>query len=81
MTLVFSGLRIASVLLFAIALAGCASEDRRLTDDEESCRGMGHLPGSVDFKPCMEDLNARRCATMNFKGGSKHSATVDCTRL
>lgn len=74
----------ASTLLIAIAsLTGCASEDRRLVEDEQSCRGMGHAEGTPEFKQCMTDLNLRRCATRQAtKGGeSVHEATTECTRL
>jgi hypothetical protein len=73
---------VASTLLLAIALlAGCASEDRRLVADEQSCRSMGHVDGTPEFKHCMNDLNARRCATRSTKVGALHEATTDCTRL
>ena len=78
----FSKLRFAAILLFAtvLALAGCASEDRRLTEDTQSCRSMGHSPGSAAFDLCMKDLNERRCATTSGKG-ARHQITTDCTKL
>jgi hypothetical protein len=74
----------ASTLLIVIALlTGCASEDRRLVADEQSCRSMGHVDGTPEFRQCMNDLNERRCATRKAtkQGGSVHEATTDCTRL
>lgn len=74
----------ASTLLIAIAsLTGCASEDRRLVEDEQSCRDMGHAEGTPEFKQCMTDLNQRRCATRQATKGRVGGleATTDCTRL
>lgn len=78
-----SGLCITTILLFgaSFALAGCAHEDKRLTSDEQSCRSMGHSPGSAAFDQCMKDLNQRRCGTINYKGASRHATSLDCTRL
>jgi hypothetical protein len=70
-----------SLLIVVFTLAGCVTDDRRLTDDELSCQSLGHSPNSPDFNLCMKDLNDRRCATINNKAGSRHSATLDCTRL
>lgn len=87
MIFVFLGLRKSMALSFAIALAlalalaACGREDKRLTDDKQSCHDMGHLSGSVDFNRCMEDLNNRRCATVNRKGGGGHFASIACSRL
>ncbi len=74
---------VASSLLAAIALVtGCASEDRRLVEDEQSCHSMGHLDGTPEFKQCMNDLNERRCAVQRAKvGAGPHVATTECTRL
>jgi hypothetical protein len=73
----------ASALIVAVvSLAGCAGEDRRLVADQESCRNMGHVPGTPEFKQCMTDLNERRCAVQRAKGGTgSHVATAECTRL
>jgi len=72
-----------STLLLAIAsLTGCASVDRRLVADQQSCRNMGHLDGTPQFKECMNDLNERRCAVLRSKGSAgSHVATTECTRL
>ena len=79
----FRNLSVVTILLLTIVLAftGCAPEDRRLTADKESCSSMGHLPGSAEFQQCMQDLNDRRCATISRKGGSRHEANLDCTKL
>jgi hypothetical protein len=73
----------ASALILAVAsFTGCAGEDRRLVADQESCRNMGHVPGTPEFKQCMTDLNDRRCAVQKTKGGAgSHVATAECTRL
>ena len=74
--------QVASMLLIATALlTGCATEDRRLVADEQSCRSMGHSDGTSAFKQCMDNLNQRRCATSSTKVGTLHEATKDCTRL
>ena len=74
---------VASALMLAVAsFTGCAGEDRRLVADQESCRNMGHEPGTPEFKQCMTDLNDRRCAVQKAKGGAgSHIATAECTRL
>jgi hypothetical protein len=74
---------VASVLILAVVLlTGCAGEDRRLVADQESCRNMGHAPGTPEFKQCMTDLNDRRCAVQKAKGGAgSHIATAECTKL
>jgi hypothetical protein len=74
---------VASALLLGIAsLTGCASEDRRLVADEQSCRSMGHSDGTPEFKQCMNDLNERRCAVQRAKTGpGSHVASTECTRL
>jgi hypothetical protein len=75
---------VASALALAVAsFTGCASEDRRLVADEQSCRDMGHIPGSSEFGRCMNDLNERRCAVQRAKRGGTglHIATEECTRL
>ncbi|GEM_PF-4181285 len=90
MAFIVPGPRTAAILLFAVtfAVAGCVSKvDTRLTDDQQSCRDMGHSPGSAEFNQCMSELNERRCATVKapttFKGQltTRHSSTIDCTRL
>lgn len=83
MILFVTGLRIAVILPFAmaLALAGCGKEDKRLTDDKQSCHSMGHLAGSAGFNKCMEDLNERRCATVNRNEGGGHFTTLACTKL
>lgn len=75
--------RLAATLLLGVSLlAGCASEDRRLVEDRQSCLQMGHSPGTPEFKQCMLDLNDRRCAVLQNRAGiSHHVATEDCTRL
>lgn len=73
---------VASMLLLAmLLLTGCASEDRRLVADEQSCRNMGHADGTPEFKQCMTDLNQRRCATRSTKSGTVLERTTDCTML
>lgn len=75
---------IGSALLLAIvSLIGCASEDRRLVADEETCRSMGHVEGTPEFKQCMTELNLRRCATRKAtkQGGKLHEAATECERL
>ena len=70
------------LLAIAFALAGCgAMPDRRLSEDEQSCSTMGHIPGSALFKQCMADLNQRRCAEVARKGGTSHVSTLDCSRM
>lgn len=75
--------RSATILLFAtvFALAGCAGKDTRLTDDQQSCRSMGHQVGSTAFDLCMKDLNERRCADVSRKGSTNRQVTLGCTRL
>ena len=83
MTIAIPELRPAAILAFALALAllGCGPEDKRLTVDKKTCISMGHMPGFAAFEQCMGDLNERRCATVNRRGGGGHFATVDCTKL
>ena len=77
-----SALVAAALLLAAVSIAGCASEDRRLVADQQSCRSMGHLEGTPQFKQCMNDLNERRCAVLRSKSApGTHLATTECTRL
>ena len=72
----------AATLLLGLLLSGCAQEDRRLAEDQQSCLQMGHSPGTPQFSQCMEDLNQRRCATATAKGiAGRHVATEECTRL
>jgi hypothetical protein len=76
--------RVASSLFVAMAsLTGCASEDRRLVADRQTCQSMGHVEGTPEFTQCMRDLNERRCPTRKATkyGGIVHEATTDCTRL
>ncbi len=66
----------------AFGIAGCANEDHRLAEDQQSCVAMGHVEGTPEFKQCMADLNQRRCAEAKSKTeGTQHEATVDCTKL
>lgn len=83
MSAVSPELRIAAIPPFVMmfAMTGRASEDRRLTDDKQSCRSMGHLSGSTAFNLCMKELNERRCDTIHQKRGDRHMATTGCTRL
>lgn len=71
------------VALMILVLTGCSSsEDRRLASDEQSCRSMGHTPGTAIFQQCMNDLNQRRCGVIQSrKGGAQHAPTRECTRL
>jgi hypothetical protein len=72
----------AMLFVSAFVISGCAHEDRRLAEDQQSCIQMGHSPGTPQFNQCMEDLNQRRCATVAAKGaGERHVATEECTRL
>jgi len=69
-------------LFLVCALAGCAMPDRRLTEDETSCRGMGHTPDTPPFRECLRDLNDRRCAVAPRKIGTpQHMASNECTRI
>jgi hypothetical protein len=74
---------VVSAFVLAVAsFTGCAGEDRRLVADEQSCRDMGHVAGTPEFKQCMNDLNERRCALKRSKAGTgSHIATTECTRL
>ena len=70
------------ISLIALLSACGTTTDRRLSEDKQSCRSMGHTPGTAEFKNCLADLNARRCATSRQKGwGEHHDASLDCTRL
>lgn len=71
---------VAYLSLFSV-LAGCGAPDRRLVDDQQSCRTMGHLQGSPTFQGCMAELNQRRCAVIAQKAGTRHVASKDCTAL
>jgi hypothetical protein len=71
-----------TLLLAAVAIAGCASEDRRLAEDQQTCLSMGHSSGTAEFNQCMNELDLRRCATRRTKQGVPlHQATLECTRL
>lgn len=76
-------LRRAALLLVVMAstLVACEREDRRLTEDRQTCSSMGHPSGSAESSECMKDLNDRRCAALNRKVVSGHAITLDCTRL
>jgi len=54
-----------SLTLFVV---GCAAPDHRATDDQQSCRSMGHVAGTAGFQACMADLNNRRCAVRRSRG-------------
>lgn len=72
----------ATGLLVISMVGGCAVTDRRLADDQASCRAMGHVPGTANFGHCLVDLNDRRCAVAHPRGGQpEHVASEDCTRL
>jgi hypothetical protein len=73
----------AALALGSFLLAGCAQEDRRLAEDQQSCRAMGHVSGTPQFQQCMEELNQRRCATVSVgkPGTTRHQAVLECTRL
>ena len=73
---------VSALVLAAASFTGRAGEDRRLVADEQSCRDMGHVEGTPEFKQCMNDLNERRCARQRSKAGTgSHIATTECTRL
>jgi hypothetical protein len=56
---------LATVLLLGLGVfGGCGREDRRLTEDRQSCAEMGHPIGTPQFQQCMQDLNERRCAVV-----------------
>ena len=68
-------------VFLATLLMGCATQDRRLTEDERSCRGLGHSVGAPDFQHCMEELNQRRCGRGSPKSGQAHVITTDCSKV
>ena len=71
-------------VLFGGFLAGCAEhQDRRLANDEQTCRTMGHPTGSDAFKQCLAELNNRRCRMVREgkSGPLEHKETQDCSRL
>lgn len=69
-------------VFLGFSLMGCAVKDQRRTDDEQSCRSMGHLPGTPVFTGCMADLNQRRCVEGHMKNGqTRHVAATACTKL
>ena len=71
---------VATIMLASPFLMGCAVPDRRMSEDEQSCRSMGHSPGTTIFSQCLADLNDRRCAVARLKGGERHVASEECTR-
>jgi hypothetical protein len=72
----------ATLFVSAFVIWGCAHEERRLAEDQQSCLQIGHSPGTTQFNQCMEDLNQRRCATVTPRAvGERHVATEQCTRL
>ena len=71
----------AACVVLTSLLIGCTVQDRRLTEDEQSCRSMGHSPDTTSFKQCLADLDQRRCAVGGPKSGRAHLATMDCTKL
>jgi hypothetical protein len=74
----------AAAVVTIVLLAGCAQQDPRLAEDQQSCLQMGHSTGTPAFKQCMTDLNERRCAMVAGSGKvqqSRHSVTIECTRL
>lgn len=74
--------RAMACLSLVIVPVGCATPDRRLTSDQASCQGMGHVPETPPFRECLKDLNDRRCATATRRGGTpQHVASADCTRI
>ena len=64
-------------------LVGCAAPvDRRVAEDDQTCRSMGHILGTPAYSACRGDLNERRCAVIKTKGALEHhDATMDCTKL
>ena len=42
---------------------------------------MGHSADTPNFQKCMVDLNDRRCIENHAKGGSRHVASTECTRM
>lgn len=74
--------RAMACLSLVLVLVGCASSDRRLTEDEASCRSMGHTLDTPPFRTCLIDLNDRRCAVVTRKTGTpQHVTSADCTRI
>jgi hypothetical protein len=70
-----------TLAILAALVAGCASPDHRLIEDQQSCTGMGHAAGTPTFQKCMADLNDRRCASRSVKSGTMHVASTECTRV
>lgn len=74
--------RVMACLYLVSFLVGCASPDRRLVEDEASCRMMGHAPSTPLFSECLKDLNDRRCTVAARRGRTpQHVASADCTRI
>ena len=72
---------VAYLALFSV-LTGCGAPDRRLVDDQQSCRTMGHLQGTAEFQGCMAELNQRRCSVIPQKAGTmRHVPSKECTQL
>lgn len=70
-----------ALVLAAFALQGCAQPDRRLAEDRQTCRAMGHQTGTGEFEQCLQELNERRCPVKQTLRGEQHFVSKECTRL
>lgn len=56
------------LILIALMLAGCATQEQRLARDQARCEGYGFQWGTDAFANCMYDINRQRDAAMLSTG-------------